>query len=189
MQGMEDVESEKETRGDIATFSSYGTMFNGVTQPTVCAPGVNVVAAWNKYYNAYMFPDLTTYIDAMTWQGYAYACLDGTSMACPTVSGIIALWLQANPKLTLADVKDILANSCDTDGFTAKNPARWGYGKINAKKGLDYIQQGTGIVLMSDGRSKMEDVWYTLDGRRLTGKPTTKGIYINGRRKVVIKWE
>jgi hypothetical protein len=45
----------------------------------------------------------------------------------------------------------------------------------------------SGIEKMSDGRSKMEDVWYTLDGRRLTGKPTTKGIYINGRRKVVIK--
>ena len=29
--------------------------------------------------------------------------------------------------------------------------------------------------------------WYTLDGRRLSGKPTVKGIYINNGRKVVIK--
>ncbi|MBQ6751500.1 MAG: hypothetical protein IJR02_12150 [Bacteroidaceae bacterium] len=29
--------------------------------------------------------------------------------------------------------------------------------------------------------------WYTLDGRRLDGKPTAKGIYINNGRKVVIK--
>ena len=29
--------------------------------------------------------------------------------------------------------------------------------------------------------------WYTLDGRRLSGKPTRSGIYINGGRKVVIK--
>jgi len=123
----------------------------------------------------------------MTWQGYAYACLDGTSMACPTVSGIIALWLQANPKLTLADVKDVLANSCDTDEFTAKNPARWGYGKINAKKGLDYIQQGTGIIKMEDVRSMMEDVWYTLDGRRLMGQPTQRGIYINKGKKFIVK--
>ena len=29
--------------------------------------------------------------------------------------------------------------------------------------------------------------WYDLSGRRLDGKPSTKGIYINGGRKVVIK--
>ena len=29
--------------------------------------------------------------------------------------------------------------------------------------------------------------WYTLDGRRLNGKPTKKGIYINNGRKVVIR--
>ena len=29
--------------------------------------------------------------------------------------------------------------------------------------------------------------WYSLDGRRLNGKPTAKGIYINNGRKVVIK--
>ena len=45
---------------------------------------------------------------------------------------------------------------------------------------------GTNIVLMSDGRSKMSDVWYTLDGRRLSAKPTTKGIYINNGRKIIV---
>ena len=29
-------------------------------------------------------------------------------------------------------------------------------------------------------------VWYTLDGRRLTGKPTMKGIYIHNGKAVVI---
>ena len=29
--------------------------------------------------------------------------------------------------------------------------------------------------------------WYTLDGRRLAGKPTAKGIYINKGRKAVIQ--
>ena len=31
------------------------------------------------------------------------------------------------------------------------------------------------------------DVWYTIDGRRLTGKPTRKGLYIINGRKLVIK--
>ncbi len=31
------------------------------------------------------------------------------------------------------------------------------------------------------------DGWYSLDGRRLSGKPSVKGVYINNGRKVVIK--
>ena len=29
--------------------------------------------------------------------------------------------------------------------------------------------------------------WYTLDGRKLDGKPTTKGLYIHNGRKIIIK--
>ena len=32
-----------------------------------------------------------------------------------------------------------------------------------------------------------DNSWYTLDGRRLSGKPTARGIYINNGKKVVIK--
>ena len=46
----------------------------------------------------------------------------------------------------------------------------------------------TGI---EDGRGKIEDGsserWYTLDGRCLSGKPTTKGLYIVNGKKTVIK--
>jgi hypothetical protein len=35
--------------------------------------------------------------------------------------------------------------------------------------------------------SQRPDAWYTLDGRRLSGKPSQKGVYINGGVKVVIK--
>jgi len=187
-QGNEDKdETETYTLGDIAYFSSYGKMFNGVTQPTVCAPGVNVVSAGNQYGDV-VNGVAPTYIETMTWQGYPYVSLSGTSMACPTAAGIIALWLQADPQLTLADVKDILANSCDNDEFTAKNPIRWGYGKINAMKGLEYIQdQATGIKLMFNGQRSMvnEESWYTLDGRRLMSKPTQRGLYINKGKKVI----
>ena len=45
----------------------------------------------------------------------------------------------------------------------------------------------TGIKTMEDVRCKMEDVWYTLDGRRLSGKPSQKGIYIHQGKKVIMK--
>ena len=31
------------------------------------------------------------------------------------------------------------------------------------------------------------EAWYTLDGVRLSGKPSTKGLYINNGKKVIVK--
>ena len=47
---------------------------------------------------------------------------------------------------------------------------------------------GTGIESMEDVRSQMEDVYYTIDGRKLDSKPTQRGIYIVNGKKVVMKW-
>lgn len=45
----------------------------------------------------------------------------------------------------------------------------------------------TGISLTSNPSSLTSDSWYTLDGRKLNGKPKAKGIYINNGQKVVLK--
>ena len=47
----------------------------------------------------------------------------------------------------------------------------------------------TGIISVYDSGFTVNgsDAWYSLDGCRLNGKPTAKGIYINNGRKVVIK--
>ena len=39
---------------------------------------------------------------------------------------------------------------------------------------------------MENGEWTMEN-WYTLDGVRLSGKPTKKGMYINNGKKVIVK--
>ena len=40
---------------------------------------------------------------------------------------------------------------------------------------------------MRNGNEEMRNAWYSLDGRRLSGKPSQPGIYIQGGRKYVIK--
>ena len=45
----------------------------------------------------------------------------------------------------------------------------------------------TEIGTLTPSYSDSEGVWYSLDGVRLNGKPTTKGLYINNGRKVVLK--
>jgi hypothetical protein len=52
---------------------------------------------------------------------------------------------------------------------------------------LDFGEDATGIVSMEDVRSQMSDAWYTLDGRKLQGEPTTKGVYVKNGKIVVIK--
>jgi hypothetical protein len=48
--------------------------------------------------------------------------------------------------------------------------------------------QGIGEIRLNTGEVTFDSrAWYDLNGRRLEGKPSEKGIYINGGRKVVIK--
>ena len=51
-------------------------------------------------------------------------------------------------------------------------------------------EEATGIgnlTVNSQLSTLNSDTWYTLDGRRLSGKPAQKGIYINNGKKIVIK--
>jgi len=42
-------------------------------------------------------------------------------------------------------------------------------------------------LLSEDEKFATATGWYTLDGLRLSGKPTTKGVYINNGKKIVVK--
>ena len=53
---------------------------------------------------------------------------------------------------------------------------------------LNFGGEETGILSTTNfTNSTNSGVWYSLDGRKLNGKPTTKGLYINNGKKVVIK--
>jgi hypothetical protein len=45
----------------------------------------------------------------------------------------------------------------------------------------------SGVKEVKEVKEVKDNTWYTLDGRKLDGKPTKKGLYIHGGRKVVIK--
>ena len=49
--------------------------------------------------------------------------------------------------------------------------------------------EATGIISVHDSGFMVNgsDAWYTIDGRKLDGQPTAKGLYIHGGKKVVIK--
>ena len=45
----------------------------------------------------------------------------------------------------------------------------------------------TGISMMLSDKADLDGTWYSLDGCKLQGKPTTKGVYIVNGKKVVVK--
>lgn len=176
----EDEDEEPDVLNDIATFSSYGTSFNDITQPTITAPGVNIVSSWNS---SVITGEVA---EGMQWMDGAYGAESGTSMSAPVVTGIVALWLQADPTMTLDDVKNVMSHSAVNDKFTAENTIRWGYGKINAAKGIEYIMSQTGISQHTSTATRQNpSTVYDLQGRTINRRPS-KGLYIvNGRKYVV----
>jgi M6 family metalloprotease-like protein len=51
---------------------------------------------------------------------------------------------------------------------------------------FDFMKGSTGINAVVDTQSN-DNCWYDLLGRRLTGKPTRKGVYIQESRKILVK--
>ena len=56
---------------------------------------------------------------------------------------------------------------------------------------IDFGEQGTQTVIghtdITDSTDKADAAWYTINGVKLDAKPNSKGVYIHGGRKVVIK--
>lgn len=125
----------------ISSFSSKGPQLVERPKPAIAAPGGGIISAFLSNPST----SLTSYIaEKVTVNGstYNYGLMNGTSMACPAVTGIIALWLEANPKLTYEQILQIFQETgrrnttqtgeADENGWN--NEA--GYGKIDAYNGL-----------------------------------------------------
>ncbi|QUB69809.1 S8 family peptidase [Prevotella melaninogenica] len=131
--------------GEASRFSSFGTLADGRNLPHVCAPGASIISSVNTY--AVENPDLG-YGD-MALQGrlekggkkYYWHQSLGTSMATPVVAGAIALWLEANPSLTVKDVVRIIQQTARKDNFVTNtgDPVQWGAGKFDAYAGLKQV--------------------------------------------------
>lgn len=184
-----DEDSAKLILGDISRESSYGKALNGRQIPMVAAPGTNILSAVSQFYIIDFQTDKEkSYNKDMTWQNGLYDSLTGTSMSSPAVAGIFALWLQADPTLSPEDLEAILKETCRTDDFTKASPQRFGYGKVDAKRGLELVLERKGTAIRSlHTPTAAESAIYDLQGRKLNKKPTTKGLYINNGRKILVK--
>lgn len=131
---------------NISTWwSSYGTLRDGRVLPHFCAPGNYLVSAMNSAYHD-LYPDERPMTASATVGGKTYYWYGecGTSMAAPMTAGCIALWLQADPELTVGDVIDVATRTARRD-FTDIDSPHWGAGALDAAAGLRLIIDRAGI--------------------------------------------
>lgn len=93
-------------------------------------------------------------------------CMNGTSSAAPTVAGVTALVIQANPNLTWRDVRQVLAKSARkndaTDGNWTQNGAglwfnrQYGFGAADAHAAVNLAKTWTNL-----GTQKTKEATWT----------------------------
>ena len=105
---------------EVASFSTGGPgTWDGVTsvKPDVSAPGVAIVS---------------------TMPGGGYEPMNGTSMACPHVAGVVALVMEKNPDLPVDGIIQAMQASSIDLGEPGRD-GRFGEGRVDAVRVLELI--------------------------------------------------
>lgn len=130
-------------REEIYPLSGKGPTYDGRIKPDVTAPGATVISSFNSYAASYSVnPEdkVLEITDAVSGRNYSWGIANGTSMATPVVTGTLALWLEANPMLTIKEVQDIIRRTAKQDVHTGNTPnGIYGSGKLDTTAGLHEI--------------------------------------------------
>ena len=108
-----------------------------------------------------------------------FRLIDKVYASKPYIARFVAYFSASEPIGTSFKMKFVQTENGEETGEETDFPADEFYSDCD-------IDDATGIDTMSDVRSKTEDVYYDLQGRKLSGKPN-KGIYIQNGKKIIIK--
>ena len=146
--------------GYLNSSSSRGPSLNSkLRKPTISAPGTFLISSMNEQkpkqpgakdgrYEKYIVSNVVR-----DGKNNYYGAYYGTSMSAPVVSGSIALWKEAYPQLTTAQIEDIIKRTARKDEYTKYTSSNaevntfdsdgwsrhWGYGKFDAYGGLKEV--------------------------------------------------
>lgn len=115
----------------VTSWSAYGSTVDGRSLPHFCAPGNTVVSALSS---------VTTEQNDVAYihNDFKYTAMRGTSMSSPLAAGVYALWLEADPDLTRAQLTEIAVKTANRN-FSDIDDPRWGAGALDAYAGLDEV--------------------------------------------------
>ncbi|MFZ5432194.1 MAG: S8 family serine peptidase [Calditrichota bacterium] len=139
---------------DIANFSSRGPTDcppGTAIKPEVCAPGVDVYSSYPP-------------------NGYSF--MNGTSMAGPHVSGMVALLRQACPDADVREIKSVIMRSAHDYGTTGEDNT-YGFGFIDAYAAVQMLIANRGFVM---GVVRDSLTQQPLGGVRVEAVPGGRGV-------------
>ena len=182
-------------QGQVCSFSSYGETWQGVAKPDVICPGASVISSFSSYWeekikyyytsgrylDSPMMKVVTPQPDDEPWyrpdepgRTYYWIHSVGTSQSSPVMAGIIALWLEACPTLSVRDVRNILQRTSHFDHFCLTAPSsvmQAGSGKADALGGLkEVLSQEQGILQIEEDPGISTPRYFDLLGRQVSAQ-------------------
>lgn len=137
----------------MSSFSNYGPSNDFRIKPDISAKGVEV------YSSAYRNPLAPNPITSAP-ETDLYATIEGTSMAAPAVTGVVALWQQwaientsSGAPYTSATIRGLMAHTADEAGTTPGPDHKFGWGLINAAKGVVVMRNAKNDVAVLEERT------------------------------------
>lgn len=114
----------------LASFSNYGA-----TSVDLGAPGVNICSTWRVPIGGCPSPDSCT-----TSTDTCYRSVQGTSMACPHVAGVVGLMMSRYPNWTYQQIRDRILSTVRP--VPSLNDITVTEGVVNAYNALDCNENG-----------------------------------------------
>jgi subtilisin family serine protease len=118
------------SRGPLRDYSDPANPVTPIPKPDVAAPGVRIDSAHGRDTKEGLVWHLPSW-----WDGDRFQNMDGTSMAAPFITGVVALLLEKNPGLSVTDVRTRLAHAPRAAVNPATAPAStnaYGVGMVDA---------------------------------------------------------
>ena len=191
--------------GEVCSFSSYGLTSQGVAKPDVLCPGASVISGLSSFSTAqveYYYTSRRYLASPMMYvvkpeegdspwyrpeepdRTYYWIHSVGTSQSSPAMAGIIALWLEACPTLSVRDVRDIVRRTSRFDDYCLAAPSHLmqaGNGKADALAGMrEVLNRMEGIECVRQEGPKAEDC-YDLMGRRVRPGRASSPVFVVSR--------
>lgn len=162
--------------GSLSSYSSRGAAGYGLYHPTLVAPGESVVSARASGINVVGTSGLSA---GLATQGNdlqivpasylpRYTCSSGTSFSAPQVAGTIALMLEANPRLTVDQISQILQQT--STPMLGYSRYEVGAGNLNAYAA---VRQAAFGISYGAFRSNLSDAGVSCSRSQLSGSTGT----------------
>ncbi len=142
--------------GAPAGFTSFGNT-PAESLPHISAPGAPIISSVSEPHILASEARESEYsaVVKSEHRHHHWGEASGTSMSSPYAAGVFALWLQADPTLTPAELKSIACETALTPAIDPANP-RWGAGMIDALAGLRHILASSSLAEVVTAPSSIE---------------------------------